>query len=95
MQYTLKKKKTIIEMSHAKATGCSTYELCAIVVQMRIHNDCILVCHNNFTSSFIMESMQTRGTVRSIKLLHAEVQCSRPEIHVLSEAEMSGLVTVT
>ena len=66
-------------MYHAKATGCSTYELCAIVVLMRIHNDCILVCHNNFTFSFIMESMQTRSTVRSIKLLQAEVQCSNPD----------------
>ena len=56
-------------MYHAKATGCSTSELCATVVLMRIHNDCILVCHNIFTFSFIMESMQTRGTVRSIKLL--------------------------
>ena len=73
MQYAFKNTRQC-EMYHAKATGCSTYELCAIVVLMRIHNDCILVCHNNFPFSFNMDSMQTRGTVRSIKLLHAEVQ---------------------
>ena len=57
-------------MYHANATGCSTYELCAIVVLMRIHIDCILVCHNNFTFSFIMEiSYANKGHCKEYKVI--------------------------